>query len=1223
MPTAGLKLLIIGKPIPLPYQTKVVEDSAAIMMTIAQFQPDVIMTTSFIPGVLNMATFELRKRWINVPAETKPEDAMRAVEGCYAYNIWTEHQYQATNPLISVYTPTYNTGDYLRETYQSLKEQTYANWEWIVIDDHSVDGTWERLESLAKDDIRVRPYRSGKRIEKIGAVKDQATRLSKGVYLVELDHDDLLTDFALAEIKAAFEKNPDVGFVYSNSSNFFENGTFHKFTDDFWKDRYRETEYRGKKWTECLTPDIYDRFGPEFHQQFGWFLTVGPNHVRAFRAKTFFELGGYNQELPVADDWDLYARMFLRSKCLHVPKMLYLYRFKDNWSNTTFTRNKSIQDHLQLGRNHYAGEFKAFNDVRLKTDVIVTGGSEILLTIAVPSMPSRMESLYKVIGELFKQSEGKPVEVICLLDNRKSNLSEKRNQAIVNAKGKYISFVDDDDSVEPGYVDAILEAIDKNVDADCIVFNVMVHGYAKQPKVCKYGVEYQHSENDTAYLRKPNHVMAYRTDISKKHKYRKELSAISEDTEWAERACRDIKKQVRVEKVLYHYFYNEKETTQLNAVKGQKTLQDVSYVVLRAADTPLTKRCLESIKKYSAGSEIVLVQNGCAENAEVSALADQVVALDTNVGFAAGCNVGAKAASRSVVCFMNDDAAFVDDTPVKLLSEMSVEYPVVAPYSNRAKFPQGDILKENCPTGSLSVEMVVGLCMMIPKELYEKSGGFDPRLLTYEDDDLCKRLKVLGYGCRVVGGAWVDHERHETFKKLGLDVQGVMFENEKIFKRKNPVIRVIAIAKDEEKSIEAFFQQFHGITRDWCVLDTGSTDKTVELSKSIGCRVESAKFEDFAQARNEAVKRFGAGADWIVMFDPDERLDTHTIEHLQSFLFNAEDDIYFSPLQAVYPDGSRRDFVAKPILWRNKPEIRWVFKVHEKLVGSSSVALIKNAINTHIIELHEDGRRKKAEWFYKGLMDTEPYFTDAAYKKKMIEDWPILDYDRPDDPRIKKVFIGPVVTVVIPTFKRTELLLRAVKSACSQDYPNLDVVIVGDDCPELMELKRDVYLEGLFDRRARVFNLDKNHGAGGAEPRNHAIMAAAGNLIAYLDDDNAWKPGHVSSVYEAKRASGASYAFSSMEVNGTDLKFKEPKQGGIDTSCILHDKSLIQKHGFWKDRVAGGYAHDWEFIGRWVTAGEKWAATGVATLVYNIETCGQRKFLQALALAASKGLVKY
>jgi hypothetical protein len=128
-------------------------------------------------------------------------------------------------------------------------------------------------------------------------------------------------------------------------------------------------------------------------------------------------------------------------------------------------------------------------------------------------------------------------------------------------------------------------------------------------------------------------------------------------------------------------------------------------------------------------------------------------------------------------------------------------------------------------------------------------------------------------------------------------------------------------------------------------------------------------------------------------------------------------------------------------------------------------------------------------------------------------------------------------------------------------------------------------------------------------------MAAGGSLIAYLDDDNMWKSDHVASLYEALLANDAAYAFSSMEVNGTDLQFAEPKQGNIDTSCILHKKSLVAKYSGWKDRTEANYYHDWEFVSRWVKGAEKWVATKKPTLVYNVETCGQRDFLEALALS--------
>lgn len=1055
MPTSGIKVLTIGQKFDLPYESVHLDKLNGLFSTIAKFRPDVIVTSVFIPGALNNAQFELRKKWINVDPKASSDDVVKAIEGCYSYNIWTKHHFQEFNPLISVYTPTCNTGDYIRDTYQSLKEQTYTNWEWVLLDDGSEDSTWEKLEELSKEDIRVRPYKSAVRNFKIGTVKDLATRLCKGVYLVELDHDDMLTDFALDEIKKAFEKDKEIGFVYSNCSNFFENGTFHRFGDDFWKSHYRDTEYRGKKWVECINPDIYDRFGPHHTQQFGWFLTVGPNHVRAFRASKLFELGGYNPNLPVADDWDLYARFFLYSKCHHIDKMLYLYRFLDNWQNTTFTRNKSIQDHLALGRGRYAKEFEEFNAKRL--------------------------------SQVDKPTDGPTIEG---------------------------------------------SGLDK---CDCKV---------------------DHSKGDGPHC--PHCICGHR---------------------------------------------GEEGQPGLNY---EISTADVSYVIPEAFPSELTVACIKSIRQWSEKSEIILVANGCEPFEEACKLVDKVVKVEMNARFASGCNRGVMEATRKIVCIMNNDAEFVDDTPSKMIKAIRPEYSIVAPYSNRAKWPQGDIEKENTPAQSQHPEMVVGVCVMMPTGLYRKLGGFDSRLDTWEDDDICHRARSFGHSCEIVGGTWVKHQRHATFEALKEDVQGIMKRNQQIFGKKHPRIKVIAISKNEELAIKGYFTQFAHVTRDWCLFDTGSTDKTIEIAKSIGVKVETGQLGDFATARNKALELFGKDADWVIMLDPDERLDHHTIRNIKELVFRTEFDIFLSPLDAIYPDGSRRDFVPKPFLFRSNSEIRWTFLVHEKLIGSLKQAIVKNALIEHIIVLHEDGRRVQASGMYDSLAKNEPYFTDKAFKKMMLEKWPILDYDRMDDERIKKIFIGPLVSVVTPTYQRSELLKKSVESALRQDYVNIEVIVVGDNDSTLSNPTPD-------SERVRVYNLSKNHGAGGAVPRNIAITMAAGKLIAYLDDDNEWQPNHISSIYELMRSQGAAYGMSSMQVQGEDLGFTEPKFQGVDTSCVVHRKDLVEKYGWWKDRVEGGYAHDWEFISRWGKGEEKWVSTKLPTLLYNAESSGQTEFLKKLA----------
>lgn len=1208
MPTAGVRVLVIGRLLDLPdcYDIRHVSGTADVFGAIAQFQPDVILTSDFVPGALRGSAFELRKRWLHTDPGSDRAALVQAVESCYAHVLWAQHPYEHDNPLVSVYTPTHNTGDYLRDTYQSLREQTHTNWEWVVVDDASTDGTWARLEQLAAEDHRVRPVRNALNCGKIGGVKDQATRLARGEFLVELDHDDMLTDFALAEVVAAFREHPDAGMVYSNCSNFFEDGNWHRFTDGFWKDRYHEEEYRGRTWVVCEQPDIYERFGPDFKQQFGWFLTVGPNHVRAYRASTFRELGGYNPGLPVADDWDLYVRFFLRSKCVLIPKLLYLYRFRDNWANATFTRNQSIQDHLELGRRNYTLEAAKFNERRLR------GGADDprpLLTVAVCAIAERADtSLPGVVAELRRQAEGRPVEILCVLDNKARSLAEKRNTIIRAAKGDFVAFVDDDDRVESDYCEEILGAIREAPDADVVCFDVAVHGVGGD-RVCRYGVDYEDRDETEVMFRRPNHVMAWRTAVAREIPYR---DTWEEDDKWAVEARDRVRGEARVDRVLYHYDFDPVTTTQRETPGRQATL-DVSYVVLVASTETPAKRCLESIRAHSLESEIVLVANGVDLPDDLRALADRVVDSEINLGFAAGCNVGAEHATRPLLCFLNDDAAFVEsDTPRRLAEAVSAESAIVAPYSNRAKWPQGDVGQWQTPAEDAWPEAVVGLCMVLSAKVFHEVGGFDPRLLTWEDDAFCARARALGHRCRVVASTWVDHERHVTFRALGLDVDQVMRENQEKFCRLHPRVRVVAIAKNEAGCIADFFEQFRPLTTDWCLLDTGSEDDTVRLAKEVGVRVEEAPFVDFAASRNEALDRFSDDVDWIVMLDADERLDPDTILDLQGALAQAEYDIYLAPLRAVYADDSTKEFVAKPFVFRADPGIRWVFKAHEKLVGSLRQAIVRSARIDHLLPLHDGARREASEGLYHRLMSEEPYHTDLAYRNKMRAEWPILDYDRLDDLRLAKVHFGPLVTVVVPTHDRPELLNRAVRSALAQDYYPLDIVVVHDGPPASFPADHSW---GLLPRAdcVREHILPQNHGAGGAVPRNYALWLAAGPLISYLDDDNAWKSDHVSSVVMAMRGADVPFGYSSMEVDGKDMKFDlPPAQFRIDTSCVVHDRALVARRGYWKNREEGGYAHDWEFFSRMVADGTRAVCTRRPTLIYNAETSGQRDFLVAM-----------
>lgn len=97
-----------------------------------------------------------------------------------------------------------------------------------------------------------------------------------------------------------------------------------------------------------------------------------------------------------------------------------------------------------------------------------------------------------------------------------------------------------------------------------------------------------------------------------------------------------------------------------------------------------------------------------------------------------------------------------------------------------------------------------------------------------------------------------------------------------------------------------------------------------------------------------------------------------------------------------------------------------------------------------------------------------------------------------------------LVSVVIPTRGRRELVVKAVRSALRQDFSSLEVIVVMDG----EDAETRVKLESIEDARLRVIDLAVS--VGGAEARNVGVRAARGCWIAFLDDDDEWLPHKLS-----------------------------------------------------------------------------------------------------------------
>ncbi|EFD7720943.1 glycosyltransferase family 2 protein [Escherichia coli] len=102
------------------------------------------------------------------------------------------------NELVSIITPTYNSQDYIIETYKSIRRQDYKLWEWIVTDDCSQDATFEILMSIVEKDSRVKLYRNS--INSGAAIsRNNSLAKAKGRFIAFIDSDDLWCEQKLSK----------------------------------------------------------------------------------------------------------------------------------------------------------------------------------------------------------------------------------------------------------------------------------------------------------------------------------------------------------------------------------------------------------------------------------------------------------------------------------------------------------------------------------------------------------------------------------------------------------------------------------------------------------------------------------------------------------------------------------------------------------------------------------------------------------------------------------------------------------------------------------------------------------------------------------------------------------------------------------------------------------------------------------------------------------------
>lgn len=148
------------------------------------------------------------------------------------------------------------------------------------------------------------------------------------------------------------------------------------------------------------------------------------------------------------------------------------------------------------------------------------------------------------------------------------------------------------------------------------------------------------------------------------------------------------------------------------------------------------------------------------------------------------------------------------------------------------------------------------------------------------------------------------------------------------------------------------------------------------------------------------------------------------------------------------------------------------------------------------------------------------------------------------------------VSVIIPTYKRTEYIKRAVSSVINQSYQNLEIVIVDDNVPESEERK---YIEDKIAHMDERITLIQTAGkTGGGAARNIGVRASRGIYLAFLDDDDVFMPEKVEKQLEFMLKNGYEMSIQDLEWYNEEEKLVERRTFGY--ICDDSPEYMLKQH---------------------------------------------------------------
>jgi glycosyltransferase involved in cell wall biosynthesis len=248
------------------------------------------------------------------------------------------------SPLISVIMPVYNADRYLREALDSILRQTYRNFELIIVNDGSSDGSADIITHYEKADSRIKAFTQ--KNSGVVAAANFGASVATGQYLMRSDADDISFNTKLADLIACAIEHPKAIVISGNIEVINERSEF-------------------------LYRDILCPFNEEIKREM-FIRNPIPNGATLIKKSAFDAVGGYDDVF--AEDFHLWIKLFPLGD--FVATGTYVYRWRTNSTGLTFSNiEKSIQkekEYVNMLWEAQTPNYVRCRDIRKRSHLYVT-----------------------------------------------------------------------------------------------------------------------------------------------------------------------------------------------------------------------------------------------------------------------------------------------------------------------------------------------------------------------------------------------------------------------------------------------------------------------------------------------------------------------------------------------------------------------------------------------------------------------------------------------------------------------------------------------------------------------------------------------------------------------------------------------------------------------------------------------------------------------------------